>query len=218
MTHLLTGKRFALLAVATVGLSACSALGTSVAEDDPETEVPNVSMGRAVMEGLGAVPARQTAINYTPRAPLVVPPNKMALVAPEDANRLEASGAWPDDNDLKTQRVLKEAAARDAARGEDHHELTPSELMSTRVPRDTSRPNTSPNSIEEASRPLMPSELGKMPRANNGDAIYGPDGKPVRKALVEPPVAYLEPAPGVPVTTDDGTPGTSSKKSWWKFW
>jgi hypothetical protein len=217
MTHLLTGKRFALLAVATIGLSACSALGTSVAEDDPETEVPNVSMGRAVMEGLGAVPARKTAINYTPRAPLVVPPNKMALVAPEDPNRLEASGAWPDDNDRKTQRVLKEAAARDAARGDDNHQLTPSELMSTRLPQNTTRPNSSPNSIEDASKPLLPSQLGSMPRTASSE-LYDASGKPVRKALVEPPVTYLEPAPGAPVTTDDGTPGTSSKKSWWKFW
>jgi hypothetical protein len=217
MTHLLTGKRFALLAVATIGLSACSALGTSVADDDPETEVPNASMGRAVMEGLGAVPTRKTAINYTPRAPLVVPPNKMALVAPEDPNRLEASGAWPDDNDRKTQRVLKEAAARDAARGDDNHQLTPAELMSTRLPQTTTRPNSSPNSIEDASKPLLPSQLGSMPRSASSE-LYDASGKPVRKALVEPPVTYLEPAAGVPVTTDDGTPGTSSKKSWWKFW
>ncbi len=216
MTNLLTGKRYALLAVAALSLSACSALGTSVAEDDPETEVPNVSMGRAVMEGLGAVPARKTAINYTPRAPLVVPPDKLALVAPEDPKRLEASGTWPEDNDLKARQLLAEASAREAARGDDNHQLSPSELTSVRLPSNPSRPVSSPNSIEEASKPLFPSQLGDMPR-ENASRLYDASGKPVRKALVEPPVAYLEPAPGAPVTTDDGTPAPA-KKSWWKFW
>ena len=216
MTNLLTGKRYALLAVAALSLSACSALGTSVAEDDPETEVPNVSMGRAVMEGLGAVPSRNSAINYTPRAPLVVPPNRMALVAPEDPKRLEASGTWPEDNDLKARQLLAEASAREAARGEDNNQLSPSELTSVRLPKNPSRPMTSPNSIEEASKPLLPSQLGDIPR-ENASRLYDASGKPVRKALVEPPVAYLEPAPGVPVTTDDGSP-PPTKKSWWKFW
>ena len=216
MTNLLTGKRYALLAVAALSLSACSALGTSVAEDDPETEVPNVSMGRAVMEGLGAVPSRNTGINYTPRAPLVVPPNRMALVAPEDPKRLEASGTWPEDNDLKARQLLAEASAREAARGEDNNQLSPSELTAVRLPQNPGRSMTSPNSIEEASKPLFPSQLGNIPR-DNANRLYDASGKPVRKALVEPPVAYLEPAPGVPVTTDDGSPATT-KTSWWKFW
>ena len=215
MTKLLTGKRYALLAVAALSLSACSALGTSVAEDDPETEVPNVSMGRAVMEGFGAVPARKTAINYTPRAPLVVPPNKMALVAPEDPNRLEANGTWPEDNDLKSQRILAAASARDAARGEDDTQLSPSELTAVRLPQ-SNRPMSSPNSLEEQARPIMPSQLGDMPR-EGGSRLYDANGRPTRKALVDPPVAYLEPAAGVPVTTDDGTPD-APKKKWWKFW
>lgn len=218
MTNLLTGKRYALLAVAVLSLSACSALGTSVAEDDPETEVPNVSMGRAVMEGLGAVPSRKTAINYTPRAPLVVPPNRMALVAPEDPNRLEATGTWPEDNDLKTRRTLAAASAREAARGDDENQISPSELTAVRLP-ESSRPMSSPNSLEEQAKPIMPSQLGNMPR-EGASRLYDANGRPVRKALVEPPVAYLEPAAGVPVTTDDGTPppGASNKKSWWKFW
>ncbi|MBS1183394.1 MAG: hypothetical protein H6Q99_3274 [Proteobacteria bacterium] len=216
MTNLLTGKRYALLAVAVLSLSACSALGTSVAEDDSETEVPNASMGRAVMESLGAVPARKTAINYTPRAPLVVPPDHLALVAPEDPKRLEASGTWPEDNDLKSQRILAEASAREAARGEDEPQLSPSELTAVRLPQNTSRPMSAPNSLEEQAKPIMPSQLGDMPRENK-NRLYDANGKPIRKALVEPPVAYLEPAAGVPVTTDDGSPA-APKKSWWKFW
>lgn len=217
MMNVLTGKHFALLAVVTLGVSACSALGTSVADDDPEMEVPNSSMGRAIMEGLGAVPARQTAIDYTPRAPLVVPPQKTALVPPEDPNKLEATAAWPADNDLKTKKILAEAAAREAAQG-DNPQSTPSSLMAIRLPDTRGSGNSTPvavNTNSDSAR-LMPSQLGHMPRSN-ADGLYDATGKPVRRALVEPPVAYLEPAAGVPVTTEESA-AAPQKKSWWKFW
>ncbi|WP_026790898.1 hypothetical protein [Pleomorphomonas oryzae] len=218
MTHLLTGKRCALLAIAALSLSACSALGTSVADDDPETEVPNVSMGRAVMEGLGAVPSRKTAINYTPRAPLVVPPNKLALVAPEDPKRLESSGTWPEDNDIKARKVLTDAAAREA--GRDDKDLLPaSEMTAIRVPdaRTAEASDASVTTSDSDRRRLLPSQLGNIPR-DKSTRLYDANGKPVRRALVEPPVSYLEPAPGVPVTTDDGAPPEQQTKKWWKFW
>jgi hypothetical protein len=218
MINLLTGKRCTLLAVAALSLSACSALGTSVADNDPETEVPNSSIGRALMEGVGAVPERKTAIDYTPRAPLVVPPNKLALVAPEDPNRLAASGTWPEDNDLKTRKILADAQARDVARG-DNDQLSPSELMSVRVPdaRSGAASDSDVTVTDSDRRRLLPSELGNMPR-DKSTRLYDAGGKPVRKALVEPPVTYLEPAAGVPVTTDDGAPADPQKKKWWKFW
>ncbi len=215
MTNLLTGKRCVLLAIAALSLSACSALGTSVADDDPETEVPNVSVGRALMEGMGAVPSRKSAIDYTPRAPLVVPPNKTALVTPEDPKRLEASGTWPEDNDLKARKVLRDAAAREAGR-EDKDQVPSSELMAIRVPDARNATGSEVTISDSDRRRLLPSELGNMPR-DKSSRLYDANGKPVRKALVEPPVSYLEPAPGVPVTTDDGAP-PEQKKSWWKFW
>lgn len=216
MTNLLTGKRYALLAIAALSLSACSALGTSVADDDPETEVPNMSMGRAVMEGLGAVPSRKTAINYTPRAPLVVPPNKTALVAPEDPKRLEASGAWPQDNDIKARKILTDAEAREA--GRDPEDLVPSsELLAVRVPdaRSKEASDASVTTTDADRRRVLPSQLGNIPR-DKSSRLYDASGKPTRKALVEPPVTYLEPAPGVPVTTEDGS--APEQKKWWKVW
>lgn len=209
MTNLMTGKRLAVLAVMSLSLSACSALGTSVAEDDPETVVPNTSMGRAIMEGLGAVPAREAPINYTPRAPLVVPKEKLALVPPEDPNKLEASGIWPEDNDVKEQRILRQAAAAEAARGDKG--FSPSELMAVRIsPEETQRSIQRFNAAADS-----PNSKVVLPRLN-ATTLYDETGKPQRKALVEPPVAYLEPAPGVPVTTEDGAP--TGKKPWWKLW
>ena len=218
MTNLLTGKRYTLLAIAALSLSACSALGTSVADDDPETEVPNVSMGRAVMEGLGAVPSRKTAINYTPRAPLVVPPSKTALVAPEDPKRLEASGTWPEDNDVKARKILTDAEAREAGR-DPKDQVPPSEMLAVRVPdaRSGGASSSDVTMTDSDRRRLLPSQLVSMPR-DKSSRLYDAGGKPTRKALVDPPVSYLEPAAGVPVTTDEGAPPEQQQKKWWKFW
>ena len=84
-----SGKRLATLAVLGACLTACSSMGTTVAGDDTETEVPNASMGRAIMEGLGAVSTRKTPIDYSPRAPLVMPPTTKTLPSGK------VSAAWP---------------------------------------------------------------------------------------------------------------------------
>src|SRR5690606_22847381 len=42
-------------------------------------------------------------------------------------------------------------------------------------------------------------KLGKVDTAE----LFGPDGKPVRRYLVEPPVAYSTPAPNAPVVAPD---------------
>jgi len=197
-------KRLAALAAVGVSLSACAGLGTSVAEDDPETEVPNVSLGRTVMESLGAVPSRQLPINYTPRAPLVVPPNTQALVAPEAANQIAANDPnWPVDPDVVTRQRLREAAAREA--GRDSGDPLPSgELLAERIPTQGLR-RTDPNN--DPGRVMRQSEFdrGWKSKGIDGTGVYNIDGTPRRRALVEPPVAYLQPAPGAPVAIPDET-------------
>jgi hypothetical protein len=211
-------KRLAALAVLGIGLSACSALGSSVAEDDPETEVPNVSMGRALMEGLGAVPSRRTPIKYTPRAPLVVPPTTTALAPPEDPNQVAALAEWPDDPDVAAQRRLREAAARDA--GRDRADPLPSsELLADRIP--TDRSDRGPRvGDRDPAQPIMPSELNKGFRSTGIDdtGVYDLNGQPRRRALVEPPVEYLQPAPGAPVAIPEEPKSNKGVLSWMKFW
>lgn len=192
-------KRLAVVAVVGLGLSACSALGTQVAEDDPETEIPNVSMGRALMEGLGAVPARRTPIKYTPRAPLVVPPTTTALAPPEDPNQVASLADWPDDPDVAMARRLREAEARNA--GRDKGDALPaSELMADRIPTD-GRNREGRITDRDPAQPIMPSELNRGFRSTGIDdtGVYDLNGTPRRRALVEPPVEYLQPAPGTPV-------------------
>ena len=189
-------KRSALLVVVGFGLSACSAMGTMVDEEDPETEVQNLSMGRAIMEGLGAVPTRAAPINYQPRAPLVVPPNTAALAPPEDPNQVQSLAAWPEDPDVVTARRLREAAARDAGR-ERGTPIGSSELLANRAPPST---RVRPSIDRDPADPVMPSELARAPgKLDSETSLYDAAGQPRRRALVEPPVEYLQPAPGVPV-------------------
>jgi hypothetical protein len=191
-------------------LSACSGMGTVVAEDDPDTEVPNLSMGRSIMEGLGAVPARRTAINYSPRAPLVIPANTAALATPEDPAAV--AGNWPVDPEVESARLLREAEKKNATR-DKRDPIPSSELMGLRTP--------PPAQVAPAQRdgPLMPSELrgGPTSLASNGP-LYDSAGQPVRRALVEPPVAYLEPAPGVPVAIPEDPPKKRTGLFAWLPW
>lgn len=208
-------KRLAALAVLGASLSGCAAMGTSVAEDDSETEVPNPSMGRAIFESLGAVPARRTPINYTPRAPLVVPPKTAmtSLAPPEDPNRVQSMADWPVDPEIAEARRLRAAAAREAGREPDDP-IAPSELLATRVPPSERKSVTGPHdSNHDPARPLMPSQLAGFTSA--GPEVSGPynrDGTPQRRALVEPPVEYLTPAPGQPVAPPDPKDDPNYKK------
>jgi hypothetical protein len=201
-------KRTAVLLLVGAGLTACSSMGTVVDDDDPEAELPNMSIGRSLMEGLGAVPSRRSPMNYTPRAPLVVPKDTATLVQPEDPKAVTARADWPLDPDQESARLLREADARARARG-DREELVPaSELLDTRTP--PKRKLVGDYSLND--KPLFPSELNKGPRSIGGDAsLYDASGRPVRRALVEPPVAYLEPAPGVPVAIPEEQPTAGRK-------
>lgn len=220
MVTVMDFKRLAAFAVLGMSLSGCAAMGTSVAEDDPETEVANSSMGRAIMEGLGAVPARRTPINYTPRAPLVVPPKTAmsSLQPPEDPNRIQNLADWPVDPEIAEARRLRAAEARDAGRDAGDI-ISPSELMALRVP-PSQRPGPHDSNYDPA-RPVMPSKLKGF--TSTGSEVAGPydrTGAPQRRALVEPPVEYLTPAPGQPVAPPDPNEDPSKKKGLfsWLSW
>lgn len=204
--------RLAAVAVLGSSLAGCAAMGTTVDEDDPETEVPNVSMGRSIMESLGAVPSRRTPINYSPRAPLVVPPSTEALAPPEDPNRVASLADWPVDPEIATARRLRAAEKRDAERGDDAL-LSPSELLATRVPPTDTSLRRAGDSGYDPARPLMPSQLKGMPMTAQAQGPYEPTtGTPRRRALVEPPVEYLTPAPGQPVALPDPDADPKKKK------
>jgi hypothetical protein len=206
-------KRAALVILVGGSLAACSGMGTVVDDSDPEAELPNLSMGRSIMEGLGAVPSRRIPINYTTRGPLVVPSDTTTLAQPEDASAVTAQADWPLDPDVESTRLLREAAARETARGDKGELIPSSELLAQRSPPPASRP-----SIErDPARPLLPSQLKAMPSLSSSN-LYDAQGRPVRRALTEPPVAYLEPAPGAPVMIPEEPPKKRKGILSWMSW
>lgn len=203
-------KRAASILTVGLVLSACSSMGTVVAEDDPETEVPNLSMGRSIMEGLGAVPARRQAINYTPRAPLVMPKDTAALAPPEDARTVTEDPSWPLDPDVESARRLREAEARQVARGDKGEIVEPSELLAERTPRS---PKVQ-GDLSLNNKVIPPSQLRNAPQIGGDSGLYNSAGQPVRRALVQPPVQYLEPAPGAPVAIPEEPAKQGGLFSW----
>jgi hypothetical protein len=185
-----SGKRLAILGILSVGLVACNTIGSSVADDDPETEVPNASLGRALMEGVGAVPQRKAAIDYSPRAPLVMPPSAKTLVPPEDPNKVVANANWPKDPDVETARALREAAL-----AEKNGDRGPN----IRLPASTATAVEVPKSRQESDREFA----AALKKIKSGTDVYDENGQPHRRALVQPPVAYLEPSPDAPVVLEE---------------
>ncbi|HUG63264.1 MAG TPA: hypothetical protein VMP03_15565 [Methylomirabilota bacterium] len=208
-------KRTAFILLVGAALSACAGMGTVVDENDPESELPNLSLGRSLMEGLGAVPSRRSTINYTPRAQLVVPKDTAALTPPEDPASVTARADWPLDPDIESARLLREAEARAAAR-DDRGDLIPAdELLAQRSP--PSR--RIQGDLSPSGKPIPSRELaGTMPIGGGATSLYDSSGQPVRRALVEPPVTYLEPAPGVPVAIPEEKSESGGLFSWLPSW
>jgi hypothetical protein len=206
-------KRTALFVVLGLALSACTGMGTTVDPDDPEMEIPNASLGRSIMEGLGAVPARQSPINYTPRAPLVIPKDPVALATPVDRSELSQDPNWPVDPDVQMARTLQEAERRENARGDRGNLVPASQLLDQRLPPAQSRAPSGVPGSDPASQLVSPTALMNSPTIGGSDtALYDSQGRPVRRALTEPPVKYLEPAPGAPVVIPE-----EPEKSWGLF-
>jgi hypothetical protein len=175
-------------------------MGTVVDPDDPETEIPSASLGRSIMEGLGAVPSRQSPINYSPRGPLVMPADKTKLATPVDTKRLADDPNWPVDPDVQLAQTLQEAEARENARGDRGNLVPASQLLAQRMPPGVSRPNPNVPGADPAADLVSPSALMNAPTIGGDETpLYDASGKPNRRALIEPPVTYLEPAPGAPV-------------------
>ena len=204
-------KRLSAVAVVGLSLAGCQSLGTTVAEDDPETEVQNVSLGRAVMESLGAVETRRQPINFQPRAPLVVPPSTSALVPPEAPGQIAGSPDWPKDPERVAQERLKAAADLKKRYGD----TDPRAVVDVRLP----TPPRAPGDLYEFRPYQTASERNwRMGKVADDTGVYDRDGNPRRQALVQPPVAYLQPAPGVPVAIPEEKKSDRGLLSSLKFW
>jgi hypothetical protein len=172
---------------------------------------------RGIMESLG-LREDGTSIDYSERAPLVIPPSH-TLPPPERSDAaLVNNPAWPVDPDVK--RAKQEAAqARkanmnpDATIQAEARPLRPDQIApgpkprSKRIGDDGYRP--SPNG---SSDPLSPSELGT--KSGLFSKMFGKDEpdsasftrEPPRTALTEPPSGYQTPSPDQPYAIGKARP------------
>ncbi|MBL8574630.1 MAG: hypothetical protein JNM13_13205 [Hyphomicrobiaceae bacterium] len=186
---------------------------SSSASESPERAV----IGR-IMGGLGAVDTRQEAIEYKPRSPLVVPPNR-DLRSPVEADPGATAANWPRDPDVADRERRQRAASMQGL--DPSRNWTPEELkrynaaqgFQTREQEELQRQSLLDPDFKDASKPLKPDQLKGNPILTSGPVDA--KGQPIRKrGLTDPPGSYMTPSPNAPVAIPE-----SEKKAWplWPF-
>lgn len=172
--------------------------------DDEATIEQNTVKG--IMQSLGAVDPNEKPIEYKPRAPLVVPPNK-ALPAPRSTASDDPRFPRNPEDVAEEQR---RAAMKDD-KGSNGRIMSPEELARWRMKSGVETPVGPP---VDTGRPLKPDELRGQGQAN-AEAIKRAANPGARKSLIEPPDQYRKPSPNAPVAAPQEK--SSWKPSWLPF-
>src|SRR5262245_62750958 len=207
-------KRLRRAAAAAVALALALAwsAGRARAEDDEEDVPLDTKLFRQFMKDLGLRREGGAEIDYRERAPLVVPPSR-DLPPPRDEADVAKTPAWPKDPDV-ARRKQELAAEKAKLKGnlsveEQMRALRPDELdkpgRGDKKGADSNAPGVS---AEEASRPMMPSDLGTKTQKIFGSiwSTFTPakpesapfTGEPPRDAMTAPPSGYQTPSPNYP--------------------
>lgn len=158
---------------------------------------------RSIMQGIGAVDPQAKPIDYKPRAPLAMPAKLDQLPQPEQP-ATETAANWPASEDKSLQDVR--ALYAQPGRGEDGEILTPEQMRGIKVTGAQRQAKTAADLREDEimdGERMTPAEMkkqseGPLTRVDTSE-LFGEDGKPVRRYLVEPPVAYSTPAANAPL-------------------
>jgi hypothetical protein len=199
-------------AIFTASAALSLALGAAVlasslparAEDDG---VPiDTKIMRSIMSGLGLKRDGEPGIDYSERAPLVLPPSR--TLPPPEADATTKNPNWPVDPDIKRAKEI-DAAERSSGYGsstkmdEDARPLRPDQLNVG--PRRNSSRDVSAMSPEESARPFKPSALGSngslwntMFGSKDSEGTAKFTREPARTSLTEPPPGYQTPSAAQP--------------------
>src|SRR5215472_5078780 len=207
-------RRAAAAAAVALALALAWSAGSARAEDaDDDENVPLDSrLFRQFMKDLGLRREGGAEIDFRERAPLVVPPSR-DLPPPRDEADVAKTPAWPKDPDV-ARRKQELAAEKAKLKGnlsveEQMRALRPDELdkpgRGDKKGADSKAPGVS---AEEASRPMMPSDLGTKTEKIFGSiwSTFTPakpeaapfTGEPTRDAMTAPPSGYQTPSPNYP--------------------
>lgn len=174
------------------------ALAGCVTDPNGHEEGVDQAAVRKIMEGLGAVDPKQKPIDYKPRAPLAMPAKLTELPQPETATAEQAAN-WPkpQNQELQDLKALY-------AKGNGTDLLTPEQMRGIQLGSSKPRDIAAEKRDEEltSGKLMTPAEM-KQQHEGAGQIdtskLFGPDGQPVRRYLVEPPVAYSTPAANAPL-------------------
>jgi len=203
-------RRVAAAAAVTLAIAIAWSAGCARAADDDDEDVPlDTKLIRQFMKDLGLRRDGQEGIDYRERAPLVVPPTRDLPAPRSEGEVADKTPAWPKDPDARRR---KEATAAEKARlkgnfsvEEDMRALRPDELDK---PGRAAKGSNEKGTVEEAQRPMMPSDLGTKTKKLWGSVLstFGSSqpeeapftGEPPREAMTAPPTGYQTPSPNYP--------------------
>ena len=209
-------RRAAAAAAVALAMALAWGAGSAHAEDPDDEDVPLDSrLFRQFMKDLGLRRDGESGIEYRERAPLVVPPSRDLPPPRDEAEVAAKTTAWPKDPDV-ARRKQDLAAEKAKLKGnlsveEQMRALRPDELDKPGRPagdKKSADTKAAGVSAEEASRPMMPSDLG-----TKTEKIFGsiwstltpakPEaapftGEPPREAMTAPPSGYQTPSPNYP--------------------
>jgi hypothetical protein len=167
---------------------------------------------RELMEDIGLQKRKQEKMDFSERAPLVLPPSLEALPPPEDTTAIAGvNPQWPTDPDAlaAAQEAEEEKVPQHMRRKYNPHAAQEIyEIRAKDRERTTATSNATPyETIFDRDQKLSPAELKKVrdSRANQPAQAYV---EPERKRLTDPPEGYRVPSPAQPY----GQPDEKKKK------
>jgi len=202
-----------LTAAAVAGLA--MALSTGAAEAQ--------SIGQSLFSKLIGGDDDAPAINYSERAPLVLP-GQRTMRTPEEANAEAENPAWPKDPDVKKKKKKALADGRGPASGNtellSQDELATGSLAGARQDRRTAFEIE--NDYNKMANPVSPTKLRRKGTFGASAEPLIPGVEPPRVKLVQPPTGYQVPLATASVDPDAPLPSevaAAENKPWYqKVW
>lgn len=169
-----------------------------------------------ILEDLGVKSREKQKMDFSERAPLVIPPSLNHLPPPEDASALAAANPnWPTDPEVKHQLEQEERDRKERANDRVNGPISAHEIYQIRAREREQGTNYDPSGAgrydpDYQQRVLRPDELQEVRRrqeADKGAAVPQAYVEPARARLTDPPSGYRTPSASQPFG-----PGEAEKK------
>jgi hypothetical protein len=184
------------------------------------------SLGQTIFSKILGTDESEPAINYSERAPLVLPP-KRDLVEPMAKVTPETDPAWPKDPDAMKRSKKASADKRGVAPGGNTELVSQEELAAGRLegaPIDQRNTLAAIQEYNRMSNPVNPKQLRRRGSLTGSDEPLVAGVEPPRRSLIDPPTGLRTPLATAPLGGDEPLPSELSaeeNKPWyqqvWKF-